>query len=66
MYRDVKKWIAVKQSKVCNAMQDTYIPHLYEQPFDTIGIDPLGPFPITKRGNLYVLTVVDDLHIGPN
>jgi transposase InsO family protein len=64
MYSDVKRWIKTcldcRKAKQTSQRHSGYLhPQLYEQPFDTVGIDLLGPFPLSKRGNLYVLTVVD-------
>ena len=64
MYSDVRKWIKTcldcRKAKQTLQRHSGYLhPQLYDQPFDTVGIDLLGPFPLSSRGNLYVLTVID-------
>ena len=34
-------------------------PRLYDEPFDTLAIDLVGPFPHTKNGNIVALTCFD-------
>ena len=63
MYSDVKKWIKTcldcRKAKQTLQRHSGYLrPQLYDQPFDTVGIDLLGRFPLSSRGNLCVLIVI--------
>ena len=64
MYSDVRKWIKTcldcRKAKQALQGHSGYLhPQLYDQPFNAVGIDLLGTFPLSSRGNLYVLTVID-------
>ncbi len=67
MTKDIKHWI-----KQCTLCQMVSIPQHQEdigfihsipvlEPWHTIGMDIVGPFPVSKSGNKYILTIVDYL-----
>ena len=63
MVRDVRKWvkkcIACVKRKASQVKQGLMQIRTYAQPWDTVGIDLIGPFPETTTGYKYVLTVTD-------
>jgi transposase InsO family protein len=63
MVRDVRKWvkkcIACVKRKTSQVKQGLMQIRTYVKPWDTVGIDLIGPFPETRTGYKYVLTVTD-------
>jgi hypothetical protein len=63
MVCDVRKWvrkcIACVKRKASQVKQGLMQIRTYSEPWDTVGIDLIGPFPETKTGYKYVLTVTD-------
>ena len=63
MWKDVKHWtktcLACRKAKQRVPHSAGYITSLYNEPFDTLGTDLVGPFPRTKKRNIVALTCVD-------
>lgn len=63
MSQDVRSWC--RACEVCRKFKGSIKSkaplqqHVVGAPFDRLGVDMLGPFPTTQRGNKYVLVVVD-------
>ena len=64
MSSDVKAWC--RMCSQCNRVKGPgkknnapLQQEIVAAPFDRIGVDILGPFPVTERGNKYVLVVMD-------
>lgn len=48
-----------------NCPKAPLLPIPVEGPFDTIGVDAVGPFPVTKSGNRYLIVFTDFLTKWP-
>ena len=63
MVREVRKWvkkcIACVKRKASQVKQGLMKIRTYAQPWDTVGIDLIGPFPETTTSYKYVLTATD-------
>ena len=64
MYKDVAKWIngcepCQRRKFGKNNSQGQNKVVLQTRPFETLSIDLVGPFPENKKGNKYVLTIID-------
>ena len=64
MYKDVTKWIngcepCQRRKFGKNHSQGQNKVVLQTRPFETLSIDLVGPFPENKKGNKYVLTIID-------
>jgi len=64
IWNDVRMWI--KSCRKCQLCRPKPIPKNtadnvtpVEQPFTRVGLDTIGPLPITKNGNMYIITLVD-------
>jgi transposase InsO family protein len=63
MRQDVQQWI--KTCDRCQKHQQKQRPQQKlqplptTQPFEVIGVDIIGPLPVTKRGKRYILTIID-------
>jgi len=64
MRRDIRKWC--KSCKICAAKKPPALhkPTLHpithpNKAFDTVGVDSIGPLPITENGNKYILVFTD-------
>ena len=64
IWNDVRFWIkSCRKCQLCRPKpfpkhtEDNLTP--IEQPFTRVGLDIIGPLPITKNGNSYIITLVD-------
>lgn len=64
MWKDIKQWVA--ECKICqkstNPRGNTAPLHplpVVAEPWDFVAMDIVGPFPRTKRGHKYLLTLID-------
>lgn len=63
IYQDVKKVLkSCKECAIHNVSKRGYNPMksvVSFEPFEFIGLDMIGPLPVTEKGNCYILVVVD-------
>jgi len=63
IYTDVKELLlSCKECQIHNITKKGFNPArsvVSYEPFDFISMDMIGPFPVTERGNCYILVVVD-------
>ena len=64
IWNDVRMWVkSCRKCQLCRPKpfpkhtEDNITP--VEQPFTRVGLDIIGPLPVTKNGNSYIITLVD-------
>jgi len=64
IWNDVRMWIkSCRKCQLCRPrplpknVEDNATP--IERPFTRVGLDIIGPLPLTKQGNMYIITLVD-------
>jgi len=63
MYNDVKQWVmgcpACQSRKGSKRKYGLLKPIIIIRPFELMGMDLMGPFSLTKRGNCWILVIAD-------